>query len=866
MPVATVEEIKARIDLVELISPHVVLKQHGKDHKGLCPFHAERTPSFTVHPERGCWRCFGCGRGGDCFDFLMEREGLTFVEAAKKLAGQLGAEWKKPRWEDRIVATYDYRNEQGELLFQAVRLAHPKEFKQRQPDDSKPGGWDWSIQGVRRVLYQLPEVLAAVAQQKVIFSPEGEKDCDNLRALGLTATTNAGGAGRGKWDASPVEILAGAHVVVLPDHDGPPENGKEGYVGQAFAQEKARSLSQLAASVRVLDLSLHWPEMPLKGDVSDWLAAGHTREQLLALAKGCPVWTEGQWIRPTPVPAANGHVAAQENGHANGHAEFTDFDRTILAGLIARHQEGKFWQPEVIGALRTARDREPLLFGSAWETCRKLGVPLRQLKDALSAGGSGQNGKTRQRDPEAGPDDSEEELRLTDLGNGERLIRAYGQNLHFFMEKDCWLEWSGACWQEDERFGIYHKAKEVIRSIYQEAAQAPTAEDRERIAKHAFQSEAGERVNQMVTLAKRCGPNIAIRASDMDLDPWLLNCLSGTIDLRNGSVKPHDRLDLITQVCPTFYDPDAECPVFEEFLRVSMDDDQEMITYLQRVMGFCLTGVPADRVMWFFHGSGGNGKSTFLDILEEILAGYAKKTPADTLMMKPHGDGIPNDLAQLHSARFVSSQEQAEGQRINESRLKDLTGRDTISARFLRKEFFQFKPKFKLIMYGNHRPQIRGRDDGIWDRMKLVPWTVQIPDEQKDPHLPAKLRLEMAGILAYAVRGCLRWQELGSLEHPEKVKFATGEYRKEQDPLSDFITDCFVHEEDTWSKNSDVWATYEWWCKTNGEKHPLGRKGFTQQLLERGYQSDNDTTKGGRIWWGFRLVETRSSYNGYEPD
>lgn len=442
-------------------------------------------------------------------------------------------------------------------------------------------------------------------------------------------------------------------------------------------------------------------------------------------------------------------------------------------------------------------------------------------------------------------------LNLTDLGNAERLVRRHGRNLRYFTTKEVWLEWDGQRWREDETGGIYRCAKETVRSIYAEAARANGEEIRRESARWATRSEAGERITKMISLA-RYELGVPVSTQQLDTDPWLLNCTNGTLDLRSGNLRQHNRGDLITRVCPVKYDADAKCPMFQAFLRRSLGENQALIRYLRRVLGFALTGVPPDRTMWFFYGKGGNGKSTLLALFHHLLAGYAKKTPAETLLVKSRGNTASNDLAELHGARLVTCAELPQECRLNEARIKDLSGRERIKCRFLFHEFFEYLPCFKLFMYGNHRPVIRGTDDGIWDRLKLVPWTVQIPDAEKDSELPGKLLQELPGVLSWAVEGCLEWQKCG-FQHPDDVRNATSAYRAEQDTLAEFISDCCITDEKLWVRNPELWKAYEDWCGITGEREPIGRRSFSSQLADLGFTPGSSTARGGRYWTGIGL-------------
>ena len=333
----------------------------------------------------------------------------------------------------------------------------------------------------------------------------------------------------------------------------------------------------------------------------------------------------------------------------------------------------------------------------------------------------------------------------------------------------------------------------------------------------------------------------------------LLNCPNGTLDLQTGRLLKHDRADLLTKRIEVKYDSNAECPRWLAFLNRIMDGDQELILFLQRAVGYTLTGGVAEQCLFFMLGTGRNGKSTFIETLLALLGDYGQKAPTEMLMFKGNGGGIPNDLARLPGARLVVAAEVEQGRRLAESTVKDLTGGDTITARFLRQEFFDFTPTHKVWMYGNHKPVIKGTDEGIWRRIHLIPFAVQIPVSEQDPNLKAKLAEELPGILAWAVRGCLDWQKHG-LSVPESVKEATADYRAEMDVVSAFIEECCTTGQNHYAKWKELYAAYTDWCNVNGERAESGKR-FGNTLTERGYKADNGTGNVA-IRWGLGLKET----------
>ena len=338
---------------------------------------------------------------------------------------------------------------------------------------------------------------------------------------------------------------------------------------------------------------------------------------------------------------------------------------------------------------------------------------------------------------------------------------------------------------------------------------------------------------------------------ELDASPDLLNTESGTIDLRTGELREHRREDLITKIAPTTYRPDAAAPTWEAFLeRVLPGED--LRAFVQRAVGYSATGDTSEQCMFINHGGGANGKSTFQEAIAAALGDYAMRAPTEMLLAK-RSDGVPNDVARLKGARFVSASETEEGRRLAESRIKDLTGQDTITARFMKAEWFDFAPTHKLWLSTNHKPEIRGTDAAIWRRIRLVPWTVSIPPAEQDKKLPIALRHELAGILAWVVRGCLQWRRDG-LQAPDEVRKATGEYRAEMDVLAGFLVECCEQDTGHWEYAKDLYECYKRWCDENGERPEPQRK-FGGRLGERGFQRDRGGSRGAGIWRGVRLTE-----------
>jgi len=437
---------------------------------------------------------------------------------------------------------------------------------------------------------------------------------------------------------------------------------------------------------------------------------------------------------------------------------------------------------------------------------------------------------------------------LTDLGNAARLVHRHGRNLRYCWLWRKWLVWDGKRWVKDDTGEVYRLAKDTVASIYEEAAAALDDEDRKALAKHAMRSEAGARIKEMVDLARS---DVPVMPDELDASPDLLNTERGTIELRTGELREHRRQDLITKLAPVEYRPDATAGAWDAFLERVLPGE-ELRGFVQRASGYSATGDASEQCMFINHGGGANGKSTFQEAIAAALGDYAMRAPTEMLLTKRSG-GIPNDIARLKGSRFVASSETEEGRRLAESLIKDLTGQDTVTARFLWAELFEFTPTHKLWLSTNHKPEIRGTDNAIWRRIRLIPWTVTIPPAEQDKQLSTRLRGELPGILAWIVRGCLEWRREG-LRAPDEVRRATGAYRAEMDVLAGFLAECCELDTGHWEYAKDLYECYKRWCDENGERPEPQRK-FGGRLGERGFHRDRGGSRGAGIWRGVRLTE-----------
>jgi putative DNA primase/helicase len=469
-----------------------------------------------------------------------------------------------------------------------------------------------------------------------------------------------------------------------------------------------------------------------------------------------------------------------------------------------------------------------------------------EIVDELEA--SGRNRRINITTDQGRAEDPPREYTHSDLGNAERFVDMHGARVRWCPTRKLWLFWDGKRWTWDERGEVTKLAHETARSIFADAEHATDQQTQRQIAKFAVASQNQNRISGILSEAK---PYLAVSMDDLDRDPWLMTCENGTLDLRTGRLKAHDPADHITKLAPVSYDPDAECPVFKKYLADTLED--AVITFVKRYAGYTLTGITRERLFAILWGSGKNGKTTLVELLEDVMGDYATNTDTETILAKKY-QGVGNDVAALRGARFVAAAEVEQGRRLAESKVKQLTGSDTVTARHLFGEPFDFRPQFKLWLSTNNKPVIQGTDDAIWDRIRLIPFTQRFEGARQDPKLAEKLRGELPGVFAWMVRGCLEWQEHG-LGEPESVRDATAEYRSEMDTLAAFIDEKCVVAPSASALAEYLYQQYSLWCDNSGErKEP--QKSFVPKLRDRGFErkrASSGVNKGRYIWVGIGL-------------
>jgi len=435
-------------------------------------------------------------------------------------------------------------------------------------------------------------------------------------------------------------------------------------------------------------------------------------------------------------------------------------------------------------------------------------------------------------------------LRFTDRHRDQlRYVAAWGR----------WLIWNGAVWRFDDTMQSFDYARAVCREAAAEC-------NDHNIAAAIASAKTVAAVERLAKADRRH----AATTDQWDADPWLLNTPGGVIDLRTGRMRPHSPSDHMTKI--TAVSPGDDCPLWLAFLGKITANDTELQAFLQRFLGYCLTGITREHAMAFGYGTGANGKGTCLNTVTGIMGGYAVVAPMETFTAS-QSERHPTDLAMLRGARLVSAQETEEGRRWAESKIKALTGGDPITARFMRQDFFTFQPAFKLFIAGNHKPGLRGVDEAIRRRLNLIPFLVTIPADERDKDLGEKLKAEWPGILQWLIDGCLAWQE-EELSPPAAVVTATDDYMEAEDALGQWIAECCDRQDFLWGGSSDLFASWRQWADQAGE-YVGSQKRFSQAVEARGFKPQRGGGTGRSGFAGLAPVRKaaapRQSDNQNEP-
>jgi putative DNA primase/helicase len=389
----------------------------------------------------------------------------------------------------------------------------------------------------------------------------------------------------------------------------------------------------------------------------------------------------------------------------------------------------------------------------------------------------------------------------------------HANDLRYVAKWGKWLRWDGKCWAFDETREAFNLARQICREM---------AARRNKSAKGIASAKTRAAVLSLASDDRR----LAATHEQWDIDPWLLNTPGGVVDLRTGNMRPAVPEDYMTMITATA--PGGACPLWRGFLKTVTGSDAALERFLQAACGYSLTGLTIEEMLLFLHGLGQNGKSVFIRAVAGVLGDYHTVAPVETFL-DTQNERHPTELAGLRGARMVTAAETEEGRRWAESKIKTLTGGDRISARFMKQDFFEFTPQFTLWIYGNHKPGLKSVDTAIRRRIRLVPFTVTIPDAERDNDLSEKLKQEWPGILAWAIEGCAIWQREG-LAPPQAVADATSQYLAAEDAIGRWLDECCVREPNAWTGSTDLFNSWKNWAEDNGEF--VGSAKRLTQMLE----------------------------------
>lgn len=424
--------------------------------------------------------------------------------------------------------------------------------------------------------------------------------------------------------------------------------------------------------------------------------------------------------------------------------------------------------------------------------------------------------------------------------NASRFLAEHGHNVRWSPELGVWFLWNGSWWEQDRLERVSQLASQTVDGLRAWVGEAGGESEFKRRSKHYQSSTGSSRRDGLLKLA-RTDPTVVVAVEDLDAWPMLLACRNGTVDLATGQSTPPERDQLLTRGVDTDYDPGAHSDEWKAFLRTIFGDDRDLTAFVQRLLGYCVTGSTVEHLLPILWGTGANGKSTLIGVLQDLLGDMATTAP-EGLLTAHHDDPHPERLAALRGRRLVVSHELEERAVLAEQTVKVLTGGDVVSARQLYGHRFDFMPSHKIVVATNHTPKVRGTDHAIWRRLRLVPFNVTIPPERQDPHLRARLVDDHGpAILAWLVSGAVMWHTNGGVGDAPAVTAATSSYRSQQDVVATFLSERTMPVDRTRTKVGVIWSEWRTWCDESGER-PGRQQDFTMALEEHGV--DIETYQG----------------------
>lgn len=881
---------KARAaDIIAVMQRHgVELKKRGSEFVALCPFHAEQTPSFSVNPAKNVFFCHGCGARGDSITFLQAHAGLDFGDAVRALVGGIGVAMalrtptlaRAEKWEliipvrgdapeppielgDRLVsARWAYRNAAGELLFFICRFEVPggKDIRPLSFWRNRESGelsWRWKSVPAPRPLLHL-DLLATHPQAQVVVV-EGEKATDALERLIATkfpyrkktvVVTWPGGAnGLHSVDLEP---LRGRSLVIWPDADEP---------GAKAADELCRRLGPMAAQIKRLDPPTNapggWDAADAEADCDfDFCAFAKTARLVVpdplapsvatpAIAVASPdnfndqavtgdldarrdAFTPEKALVPSDHYVPTLAPADQEAAHAGGPPQ----DRAESMPVAAASSSPASPSAPGLNAVADPPAMPPMLFD-----------PMKLVPDLMPSSADARDGVTGT-------------FPLTELGNVYRIAAKYGNDLRYVPNLDQFLLWRDGAWHPDEGAKVRRLLARLPKSLMKEAAEhagAQRPDDAAHALTWARKSQSAMVISNGLKLLKDLD-QLHVPFHEVDGNTMLVGLDGGrqVVELHSGECRAARREDYVTRSLGVVSIGDAsKATLWNKFLGEVFPGDVELIDWLQRFVGYCLTADYREQIFLFLHGSGSNGKSVLIAVLRALLGGYGGVVAASTLMAQRRPGGAPSpDVLDMAGSRLLLASETSSGSAFDEQFLKGWTGGDPQKARANYGKDVTFMPVGKLMIAGNHRPRIVGTDHAVWRRVRLVPFERTFTEDEKDPLLTRRLMAEMPSIAAWAVAGCVEWQRRGLLDTPASVRQASASYAEEQDTLGEFLkekTQAGINFECIFA---ELYGEYVRWAEACCMK-PMSRQAFGRQIKERPFKKRH--TRDGDVILGLRL-------------
>lgn len=777
-----VQAIRSSTDLVAVIGSRIQLTTRGHEHVGLCPFHADTHPSLFV-TTKGFAHCFSCGWNGDAIAFLQDHDGLSFREACETLQGRRYTPLPmKPGLAPRPAPRKPWKTAvpppacSSPASFATPGLGEPVSTWCYRTSVGEPWGYvtryDVSAEGETRKLFLQwtwgRDDTATEAWGCRHFS--APRPLYNLPVLSQRPTAQVIVV-EGEKTADAASVLFPTSCVVT-------------WPGGSHAADKTDWTPLYGRAVIVIP------------DADDPGRKACSKICAILSANGCTV----RWIDPEPTRPRGWDLADALADH---------WVHSVAVSWAKEHI--KTYTPDAQVALQTThKDKGDPTMPRAPKTPRKAKLALVPPQEAM---------------PPQPPDDVPAPLppAFSDDALAARMVSLYQLDWRYLPKRDLWYRWNGCYWTEEELPTIWNLAKLMCREVVNFEQGALLSE----AAKRAICSK---KTHAAVVTVATYDPILMTREDQWDADAWALCTPGGVIDLKTGEVRPNRREEYLSQ--STTIAPSGDCPRWRLFMQEVTAGDRELEAYLQRLAGYCLTGVQTEQMFAFFYGTGGNGKSVFLHTLRDVLGDYTKNAQMETFT-ESQTERHTTELARLRKARLVISQESEGNKKLAESKIKMMTGGDKLTCRFMRQDDFEFQPHFKIILAGNHKPGLHHVDEAMRRRIHIVPFTVTIPPEQRDHQLEDKLKTELPGILAWAVEGCLAWQRTG-LAPPLAVTRATDDYMEGEDQLAGWLGECVTMDPSATTACGLLYTNYVAYCEANKD-HAWSKVRLMKTLYGRGY-------------------------------